>query len=148
MLMWFWTIFSLGAPEKRQWQINNLISWKFLETFRRALSWWIKTEVLFFICSALNCYSFSHSLLAIHSFLQCVEFKNFCSFAVCSVLLFFHNLCQLNTAWIKFTAFVFRCLFTALYSEMKKWAYLKNKRVLLYSKMDKLVGFSSSSLSF
>ena len=91
---------------------------RFLETFRRALSW-IKTEVLFL-------YMFRIELLFIFSFitchsriLQCVEFKNFCSFAVCSVLLFFHNLCP-EYSWIpariKFTAFTFSCLFTAFYS--------------------------------
>ena len=31
---------------------------------------------------------------------------------------------------------------------LKKWPYLKNERVLLYSKTDRLVGFSSPSLSF
>ena len=55
--------------------------------------------VLFCTCSALNCYLFSHSLLAIQGFLQSVEFKNFCSFAVCIVLLFFHNLCP-EYSWI------------------------------------------------
>ena len=71
---------------------------RFLETFRRALSW-IKTEVLFL-------YMFRIELLFIFSFitchsriLQCVEFKNFCSFAVCSVLFFFHNLCPVYT-WV------------------------------------------------
>ena len=71
---------------------------RFLETFRRALSW-IKTEVLFL-------YMFRIEMLLIFSFitchsriLQCVEFKNFCSFAVCSVLLFFHNLCP-DYSWI------------------------------------------------
>ena len=71
---------------------------RFLETFRRALSW-IKNEVLFL-------YMFRIELLFIFSFitchsriLQCVEFKNFCSFAVCSVLLFFHNLCP-DYSWI------------------------------------------------
>ena len=71
---------------------------RFLETFRRALSW-IKTEVLFL-------YMFPIEMLLIFSFitchsriLQCVEFKNFCSFAVCSVLLFFHNLCP-DYSWI------------------------------------------------
>ena len=53
---------------------------RFLETFRRALSW-IKTEVLFFTCSALNCYSFAHSLLAIQEFPACriQGFLQFCS---------------------------------------------------------------------
>ena len=65
---------------------------RFLETFRRALSS-IKTQVLFL-------YMFRIELLFIFSFItchsrifQCIEFKNFCSFAVCSMLLFFHNLC-------------------------------------------------------
>ena len=71
---------------------------RFLETFRRVLSW-IKTEVLFL-------YMFRIELLFIFSFitchsriLQCGEFKNFCSFAVCSVLLFFHNL-RPDYSWI------------------------------------------------
>ena len=73
---------------------------RFLETFRRVLSW-IKTEVLFL-------YMFRIELLFIFSFitchsriLQCVEFKNFCSLAVCSVLLFFHNLYP-DYSWIQF----------------------------------------------
>ena len=53
---------------------------------------------------------------------------------------------QLNTAWIKFTAFVFSCLFTALLFSLKKWAYLKYERVLLFSN-DWLVGFPIPSLS-
>ena len=67
---------------------------RFLETFRRALSW-IKTEVLFL-------YMFRIELLFIFSFitchsrvLQCVEFNNFCSFAVCCS---FPITCALNTA--------------------------------------------------
>ena len=74
---------------------------RFLETFRRNLSW-IKTEVLFL-------YMFRIELLFIFSFitchsriLQCLEFKNFCSFVVCSVLLFFDNLCPMNTAEYRF----------------------------------------------
>ena len=123
---------------------------RFLETFRRALSW-IKTEVLFlymfriellFIFSFINCHS---------RILQCVEFKNFCSFAVCSVLLFFHNLCP-EYSWIPlglsllryFQLFVYGCIFS-----LKKWAYLKNERVLLYSKTDRLAAcFWSPNLSF
>ena len=48
---------------------------------------------------------------------------------------------DLNTAWIKLTAFVFRCLFMTLYSHWKKWAYPKKERILLNSKIDRLVGF-------
>ena len=122
---------------------------RFLETFRRALSW-IKNEVLFL-------YTFRIELLFVFSFitchsriLQCVEFKGFCSFAACSVLLFFHNLC-LEYSWIPpqfcvcvcFQLFVYGFIFS-----MKKWAYLKNERVLPYSKTDRLDGFSSPSLSF
>ena len=68
---------------------------------------------------------------------------------LCSVLLFFHVVSgmQLNIAWMKFTTFVFSCLFTALLFSLKKWAYLKYERVLLYSN-DRLAGFSSTSLSF
>ena len=122
---------------------------RFLETFRRALSW-IKTEVLFL-------YMFRIEMLLIFSFitchsriLQCVEFKNFCSFAVCSVLLFFHNLCP-EYSWILlefwvcicFQLFVYRFIFS-----LKKWAYLKHERVLLYSKTERLAGCSIPSLSF
>ena len=113
----------------------------FLETFRRALSW-IKTEVLFlymfriellFIFSFINCHS---------RILQCVEFKNFCSFAVCSVLLFFHNLRP--DYCVCFQLFVYGFIFS-----LKKWAYLKNERVLLYSKTDRLAAcFWSPNLSF
>ena len=91
---------------------------RFLETFRRALSW-IKTEVLFL-------YMFRIELLFIFWFitchsrtLQCVEFKNFCSFLQCAVCCSFSVTCALNNAWIKFTAFVFSYLFTALYSHWK-----------------------------
>ena len=45
---------------------------------------------LLFIFSFITCHS---------RILQCGEFKNFCSFAVCSVLLFFHNLCP-DYSWI------------------------------------------------
>ena len=91
---------------------------RFLETFRRALSW-IKTEVLFF-----SLYMFRIELLFIFSFitchsriLQCVEFKNFCSFAVCCS---FSITCALNTAEYHLNfVFVFSCLFTALYSHWK-----------------------------
>ena len=122
---------------------------RFLETFRRALSW-IKTEVLFLYMFCIELL-FIFSFITCHSrILQCVEFKNFCSFAVCSVLLFFHNLCP-ECSWIPrefcvcicFQLFVYGFIFS-----LKKWAYLKNERVLLYSKMDRLVGFSSPSLSF
>ena len=96
---------------------------------------------LLFIISFITCHS---------RILQCVEFKNFCSFAVCSVLLFFHNLCP-ECSWIPrefcvcicFQLFVYGFIFS-----LKKWAYLKNERVRLYSKTDRLVGFSCSSLSF
>ena len=123
---------------------------KVLETFRGALSW-IKTEVLFL-------YVFRVELLFIFSFitshsriLRCVEFRNFCRFAVCIVLLFFHNLCPELTAEYRlkqgycvcFQLFVYGFIFS-----LKKGAYLKNERVLLCSKTDRLVGFSSSSLSF
>ena len=100
---------------------------RFLGTFRRALSW-IKTEVLFL-------YMFRIELLFIFSFitchsriLQCVEFKNFCSVqcAVCSVqcavCCSFSITCAPNTAEYRLNfafAFVFSCLFTALYSHWK-----------------------------
>ena len=125
---------------------------RFLETFRRHrrdLSW-IKTEVLFL-------YTFRIELLFIFSFtachsriLQCVEFKNFCSFAVCSVLLFFHNLCP-EYSWIPLEFCVCVCFQLFVYGfifSLKKWAYLKHERVLLYSKTDRLVGSSNPSLSF
>ena len=96
---------------------------RFLETFRRALSW-IKNEVLFL-------YMFRIELLFVLSFitchsrtLQCVEFKDFCSFAACSVLLFFHNLC-LGYSWIPPQFCVCVCLrlhiLTEKVSVSKKW---------------------------
>ena len=105
---------------------------RFQETFRRALSW-TKNEVLFL-------YMFRIELLFVFSrILQCVEFKDFCSFAVCRS--FFHNLCP-EYSWIPlefcvcvcFQLFVYGFIFT-----LKKWAYLKNER---------LARFSSLSLSF
>ena len=122
---------------------------RFLETFRRALSW-IKTKVLFL-------YMFRIELLFIFSFitchsriLQCGEFKNFCSFAVYSVLLFLHNLCP-EYSWIPLEFCVCICFQLFIYDfifSLKKWAYLKHKRVLLYSKTERLAGFSIPSLSF
>ena len=116
---------------------------RFLETFRRALSW-IKTEVLFL-------YMFRIEMLLIFSFitchsriLQCVEFKNFCSFAVCSVLLFFHNLCP-EYSWIPLEFCVCVCFQLFVYGFIFS---LKNERVHLYAKTDRLSGFSSPSLSF
>ena len=102
---------------------------RFLETFRRALSW-IKTEVLIL-------YVFRIELLIIFSFityhsriLQCVEFKDFCSFSVCSVLLFFHNLCPIYS-WkpLEFCVcvFFFSCLFAGLYSHWKSERIWKMK---------------------
>ena len=124
---------------------------RFLETFRRALSW-IKTEVLFF-----SLYMFRIELLFIFSFitchsriLQCGEFKNFCSFAVYSVLLFLHNLCP-EYSWIPLEFCVCICFQLFIYDfifSLKKWAYLKHQRVLLYSKTERLAGFSIPSLSF
>ena len=68
---------------------------RFLQTLRRALSW-IKTEVLFLYMFCIELL-FIFSFITCHSrFLQCVEFKDFCSFAMYSVLFFFHNL--YNTA--------------------------------------------------
>ena len=122
---------------------------EFLETFRRALSW-IKNEVLFshvfriellFVISFITCHS---------RILQCVEFKDFCSFAVCSVLLLFHNLCP-EYSWIPLEFCVcvcFQLFVNGFIFSLKKWAYLKNERVLLYFKTDRLAGFSSPSLSF
>ena len=74
---------------------------RFLETFRRALSW-IKTEVLFFTCSALNCYSFAHSLLAIQEFPACriQGFLQFCSVQRAALFPLIVPWLQLNTAWI------------------------------------------------
>ena len=94
---------------------------RFLETFRRAIPW-VNTEVLFL-------YMFCIELLFIFSFitchlkiLQCVEFNNFLSIAVCSVLLLFHNVCPeyswIPPAIIKFTAF---------YSHRKRKLIEKNK---------------------
>ena len=123
---------------------------RFLETFRRALSW-IKTEVL-------SLYMFRIELLFIFSFitchsriLQCVEFKDFCSFAMCSVLLFFHNLSpeySLRTLelCVCFTLFSVVCL--RLYILTEKVSVSEKLRVLLYSKTDRLASFSSPILSF
>ena len=97
--------------------------------------------VLLFIFSFITCRS---------RILLCVEFKNFCSFAVCSVLLFFHNLCP-DYSWIPFELRLlglFSVVCLRLFIPTEKWAYLKNERVFLYSKTDRLVDFSSSSLSF
>ena len=55
---------------------------------------------LLFIISFITCHS---------RILQCVEFKNFCSFAVCRVLLFFHNLCP-DYSWIPFEWSLLRLL--------------------------------------
>ena len=100
---------------------------RFLETFRRVLSW-IKTEVLFL-------YMFRIELLFIFSFitchsriLQCVEFKNFCSFAVCSVLLFFHNLCP-DYSWIPLELSLLR-----LFSVVCLRLYILNEKVSLFRK--------------
>ena len=100
---------------------------RFLETFRRALSW-IKTEVLFL-------YMFRIEMLLIFSFitchsriLQCVEFKNFCSFAVCSVLLFFHNLCPEYT-WIPLELSLLR-----LFSVVSLWLYILTEKSELIQK--------------
>ena len=75
--------------------------------------------------------------------LQCVEFKIFCSFAVCSVLLFFHN--WIPPEWSLPRLFSVVCLRLYLIFSLKKWAYLKYERVLLYSN-DRLIGFSSPRL--
>ena len=94
---------------------------------------------LLFIFSFITCHS---------RILQCVEFKNFCSFAVCSVLLFFHNLCP-DYSWIPLELSLLRlfsvvCLRLYILTE-KVTLSKKNERVLLYSKTDRLVGFLSSS---
>ena len=72
-----------------------IVSFRFVEYHKR----WIKTEVLFL-------FMFRIELLFVFSFITChsrillrVKFKNFCSFAVCSVLFFFHNLCP-EYSWI------------------------------------------------
>ena len=113
--LFFRHVFFITLAQKTTMRLQTV---RFLETFRRALSW-IKTEVLFL-------YMFRIELLFIFSFitchsrtLQCVEFKNFCSFLQCAVCCSFSVTCALNNAWIKFTAFVFSYLFTALYSHWK-----------------------------
>ena len=65
---------------------------RFLETFRQALSW-IKIKVLFLYMSRIELIFIFSFITCLSRLLLCVEFKNFCSFAVCSVLLFFHDLC-------------------------------------------------------
>ena len=66
-----------------------IVSFRFVEYQKP----WIKTELLFL-------FMFHIELLFIFPFITChsrilqrVKFKNFCGFAVCSVLFFFHNLC-------------------------------------------------------
>ena len=96
-----------------------------LDTLRQALSW-------------------------ITTIIHYLPFKNFLSFAVCSVLLFFHNLCP-KYSWIPLDFCVCVCFQLFVYGfifSLKKWAYLKHERVLLYSKTDRLAGFSNPSLSF
>ena len=119
-----------GSPKSGK---SFIVSFRFVEYQKP----WIKTEVLFL-------FMFHIELLFIFSFITChsrilqrVKFKNVCGFAVCSVLFFFHNLA------LKFQLFVYAFIFS-----LKKWDYLKNERVLLYSKTARLVGFSSPSLSF
>ena len=87
----------ITLAEKKSMRLQ--IVW-FLQTFRGALSW-IKTEVLILYMFRIELL-FIFSFITCHSrYLQCVEFKNFCSFAVCRVLLFFHNLCP-DYSWIPF----------------------------------------------
>ena len=100
---------------------------RFLEPFRWAFSW-IKTEGLFL-------YIFRIELLYIFSFitchsrtLQCVEFKNFCSFSLCSVLLFFHNLCP-EYSWIPLELSLLR-----LFSVVCLWLYILTEKVSLSKK--------------
>ena len=129
--------------------IHNISSKKNREIFRN--NWlatplsWIKTEVLFL-------YMF-HQLLFIFLFitclsriLQCVEFKNFCSFAVCCSS---SIICARNTAEDPLNEFYSICFQLFVYDftfSLKKCPYLKYERVLLYSN-DRLIGFSSPSLS-
>ena len=97
---------------------------RLLDTLRQALSW-------------------------ITTIIHYLPFKNFLSFAVCSVLLFFHNLCP-KYSWIPLDFCVCVCFQLFVYGfifSLKKWAYLKHERVLLYSKTDRLAGFSNPSLS-
>ena len=100
---------------------------RFFVTFRRAFSW-IKTEGLFL-------YMFHIELLFIFSFVTChsrtlqrVEFKNFFSFAVCSVLLFFHNLCPEYT-WIPLELSLLR-----LFSVVSLWLYILTEKSELIQK--------------
>ena len=72
-----------------------IVSFRFVEYHKH----WIKTEVLFL-------FMFRIEVLFIFSFITCdsrilqrVKFKNFCCFAVCSMLFFFHNLCP-EYSWI------------------------------------------------
>ena len=117
---------------------------RFVETFRRALSW-IKTEVLFLYMLRIELL-FIFSFVTCHKrILQCVEFKNFCSLAVYSV----HNLYP-EYHWIPLEFCVRVCFQLFVYGfifSLKKWPYLKNERVLLYLKTDRIAGFSSASSS-
>ena len=99
-----------------------------VETFRQGFSW-IKIEVLFLYMSRIELI-FIFSFITCHSrLLLCVEFKNFRSFAVCSVLLFFHDLCP-EYSWMPLELsllhlFSFVCLqlyiLTEKVSLSKKW---------------------------
>ena len=82
--------------------------------------------------------------------IQYLPFKTFLSFAVWSVLLFFHNL-GFEYSWIPLDFCVCVCFQLFVYGfifSLKKWACLKHERILLYSKTDRLAGFSNPSLSF
>ena len=101
---------------------------RFLETFRQALSW-IKTEVLFLYMFCIELL-FISSFITCHSrFLQCVEFKDFCSFAACSVLLFFHNLCPPEYSWIPLELSLLR-LFSVVFWRL----YILTEEVFLSKK--------------
>ena len=90
---------------------------RFLETFRRALSW-IKTGVVFVHVP---------HWIAIHFLIHYLPFKNFAvcriqEFLQCAVRCSFATTCAPNTAEYRLNfafAFVFNCLFTALHCHWK-----------------------------
>ena len=100
---------------------------RFLETFRRFVFVHVPHWITF---------HFLIHYLAIQEFLQ-----------FCGVLLFFHNLCP-GYSWIPLEFCVCFQICLRLYIRTEKRAYLTKERVLLYSKTDRLAGFSSPSLSF
>ena len=104
---------------------------RFLETLHTATphSWIIKTNVLFL---------YMFHWITIHFLIHHLPFKNF---AVCCL---FSITRALNHSWNRLNEVCFQLFVYGFIFSLKKWAYLKYERVLLYSN-DRLVGFSSPS---